>query len=104
MGVIKMATNNPTFNQADRPSKEKKGFLRGLVVKGEHMIAFGCGGLLVVLLVCALSVWFAVDSWSPATDPAPTVRVRAGEVEHSSLDTCSGDKVAFQTEHGMVCR
>lgn len=99
-----MATNNGTNTQAPRPAPAK-GLLGGIVTKGEHMIALGCGMLLIVLLACALGGWWIVDSWTTPADPEQTVtHVRRGEVEHSSLDRCAAGKTKFYTQSGSVCR
>ena len=97
-----MATNNVS-NAAPRPAPAQ-GLLSGLVLTGEHMIALGCGMLLIVLLACALSGWWFVSSWTTPADPAPVERIRRGEIEHSSLDTCPAGRVRFETANGMICR
>lgn len=98
-----MATNN-MGNTAPRPAPAQ-GLLRGLVLTGEHMIALGCGMLLIVLLACALSGWWFVSSWTTPADPEQTtVQPRRGEVEHSSLDYCPAGTTKHYTQIGMVCR
>ena len=97
-----MATNNVS-NAAPRPAPAQ-GLLSGLVLTGEHMIALGCGMLLIVLLACALSGWWFVSSWTTPADPAPVERIRRGEIEHSSLDTCPAGTTKHYTQIGMVCR
>jgi len=53
-----MATNNlnPTRERQAQASPTQS-LLNGLAIKGKHMIALGCGGLIVGILLCALSVY-----------------------------------------------
>ena len=98
-----MATNN-MGNVAPRPAPAQ-GLLRGLVLTGEHMIALGCGMLLIVLLACALSGWWFVSSWTTPADPEQTtVQPRRGEVEHWAGDHCPAGTTKHYTQIGMVCR
>lgn len=99
-----MATNNATGQTMPRPAPQKS-LLSGLIVKGEHMIALGCGMLIVVMLACALGGWLLVDSWATPADPEQTtVQPRRGEVEHSSLDRCRAGMTKHYTPRGSVCR
>lgn len=53
-----MATNTPNPTQRrqaqDSPALS---LLNGLAIKGKHMIALGCGGLIVGTLLCALLLY-----------------------------------------------
>lgn len=97
-----MATNN-MGNTAPRPAPAQ-GLLSGLVLKGEHMIAVGCLTLLIALAACGVGGWWLVSSWTTPADPAPVERIRRGEIEHSSLDTCPAGTTKHYTQIGMVCR
>lgn len=102
-----MATSNFTGQTARTAQPAKEGLLSGLIVKGEHMLALGCGGLLVVLLACAVITWYTISGWTTPADPAPieqVTKVRPGEREHSSLDRCPAGRTKFYTQNGSVCR
>ena len=98
-----MATNN-IAGQPPRTAQPTNGLLSGLVLKGEHLIAVGCLTLLIALAACGVGGWWLVSSWTPSADPAPVERIRRGEIEHSSLDTCPAGRVRFETANGMICR
>lgn len=100
-----MATNNTQTQPTSKPTAKATGLLSGLLAKGEHMIALGCGMLLIVMLTCALGGWWIVASMTTTpADPAPITQVRRGEIEHSSLDRCPAGLTAHDTARGMVCR
>jgi len=99
-----MATNNQGQQTQGRPAQARS-LLGGLITKGEHMIALGCGMMLIVLLACALGGWWFISSWTTPADPEQQVTtVRRGEVEHSSLDRCPVGMTKHYTQNGMVCR
>ena len=99
-----MATNNATGQAMTRPAAQK-GLLSGLIVKGEHMMALGCAGMIVALVACGVVTWYTISGWVTPTDPAQTITaVRRGEVEHSALDNCPAGKTKHYTQNGMVCR
>lgn len=80
-----MATNNlnPTAQHQAQPVQS---LLSGLAVKAEHMIALGCGGLLIVLFSCAFGVWWFIDSWTTSADPTPQQRTE----RHVEIPDCTG--------------
>ena len=53
-----MATNTPLPTQRRQAqASPAQSLLNGLAIKGKHMIVLGCGGLMVVVLLCALSLY-----------------------------------------------
>ena len=53
-----MATNTPIPTQRRQAqASPAQTLLSGLAIKGKHMIALGCGGLIVGILLCALSIY-----------------------------------------------
>jgi hypothetical protein len=100
-----MATNNATGQSARSAQPDKGGLLSGLIVKGEHMLALGCAGLIVALVACGVITWYTITSWATPADPEQTtVILRRGEVERSSLDSCPVGMTKHYTQRGSVCR
>lgn len=96
-----MATNNLQPG-TQRQAQPVQSLLSGLAVKAEHMIALGCGGLLIVIAACALSVWWAVDSWTTAADPAPAQRTERQLVPPDC--TGRGRLMVWTDQHGNVVK
>lgn len=55
-----MATNNNAQPGAARSTQPGKSMLGELIGKGEFMIAIGCGGLIVAMLLCGGLIYLGI--------------------------------------------
>jgi len=88
---------------AKAQAQPTKSLLGGLALKAEHMIALGCGGLLIVIVVCVLSIWFGVSNWNSAGDPAPAQRSQVGQ-SYNAMPDCESRhlRVFTQERNGQI--